>query len=139
MSKEPHQAHEFVYHLVQASLWQQSIANNSVYYPPTYEQDGFTHGTANPQKLLQVANHFYQDIPGEWLCLRMTVASLQASGVEVVFEGTAPVGDKPAEFENSNDELFPHLQGGIHPDAVLGSHSVERTPEGGFLSIQDVS
>ena len=139
MSKQPHQAHEFVYHLVQASLWQQSIANSSVYYPPTYEQDGFTHGTANPQKLLQVANHFYQDIPGEWLCLRMTVASLQASGVEVVFEGTAPVGDKPAEFDNSNDELFPHLQGGIHPDAVLGTHSVQRTSEGAFLDIQDVS
>lgn len=139
MSKEPHKAHEFVYHLVQASLWQQSIANSSVYYPPTYEEDGFTHGTANPQKLLQVANHFYQDIPGEWLCLRMTVASLQASGVEVVFEGTAPVGDKPAEFANENDELFPHLQGGIHPDAVLGTHEVQRTPEGEFLSIQDVS
>ena len=139
MSIQPHQAHEFVYHLVQASLWQQSIANNSVYYPPTYDQDGFTHGTANPQKLLQVANHFYQDVPGEWLCLRMTVASLQASGVEVVFEGTAPVGDKPAEFDNENDELFPHLQGGIHPDAVLGTHAVQRTSEGEFLSIQDVS
>ena len=139
MSIQPHQAHDFVYHLVQASLWQQSIANNSVYYPPTYEQDGFTHGTANPQKLLQVANHFYQDVPGEWLCLRMTVASLQANGVEVVFEGTAPVGDKPAEFDNENDELFPHLQGGIHPDAVLGTHAVQRTSEGEFLSIQDVS
>lgn len=139
MSIQPHQAHDFVYHLVQASLWQQSIADNSVYYPPTYDQDGFTHGTANPQKLLQVANHFYQDVPGEWLCLRMTVASLQANSVEVVFEGTAPVGDKPAEFDNENDELFPHLQGGIHPDAVLGTHAVQRTSEGEFLSIQDVS
>ena len=107
--------------------------------PPTYEQDGFTHGTANPQKLLQVANHFYKDIPGAWLCLRMTVASLAASGVEVVFEGTAPVGDMPAEFDNSNDELFPHLQGGIHPTAVLGTHSVERTSKGEFLSITGVS
>jgi len=139
VSKELHQTHDFVYHLVQADLWQQSITNNSVYYPPTYEQDGFTHGTANPQKLLQVANHFYKDIPGAWLCLRMTVASLAASGVEVVFEGTAPVGDMPAEFDNSNDELFPHLQGGIHPTAVLGTHSVERTSKGEFLSITGVS
>ena len=130
MSIQPHQAHDFVYHLVQASLWQQSIANNSVYYPPTYDQDGFTHGTANPQKLLQVANHFYQDVPGEWLCLRMTVASLQASGVEVVFEGTAPVGDKPAEFDNENDELFPHLQGGIHPDCLLYTSPSPRDQRG---------
>jgi len=138
-SKQLHQTHEFVYHLVQADLWQDSVTSGSVYYPPTYEQDGFTHGTANPQKLLQVANHFYQDIPGAWLCLRMTLASLAASGVEVIFEGTAPVGDKPAEFDNSNNELFPHLQGGIHPDAVLASLAVERTADGEFLSIQGLS
>ena len=73
---------------------------------------------------------------GSEMCIR---DSLQANGVEVVFEGTAPVGDKPAEFDNENDELFPHLQGGIHPDAVLGTHAVQRTSEGEFLSIQDVS
>ena len=137
--KDLHRTHEFVYHLVQADLWQQSVAQSTEYFPPTYKQDGFTHGTANPAKLLQVANHFYQDIAGDWLCLRMTVASLASTGVEVVFEGTAAVGDKPAEFDNSNDELFPHLQGGIHPDAVLGTHAVERTAEGEFLMIEGVS
>ncbi len=48
--------HPFVFHLVQASLWDETVAADSTYYPPTYDIDGFTHGTANPQKLLAVAN-----------------------------------------------------------------------------------
>ena len=38
----------YVFHLVQVSLWEESIEKGMVYYPPTYEQDGFTHGTSNP-------------------------------------------------------------------------------------------
>ena len=58
------QEHPFVFHLVQATLWDQTIASEGTYYPPTYEVDGFTHGSSNPQKLLTVANHFYPDVPG---------------------------------------------------------------------------
>lgn len=139
MSNDAHTAHEFLFHLVQADLWAKAVADSAVYLPPTYEQDGFTHGTANPTKLLTVANHFYQDVPGEWLCLRMTIDSLAATGVDVVFEGTAPVGDKPADFDPDNTELFPHLQGGIHPDAVLEAHAVKRDEKGGFLSVAGVA
>jgi hypothetical protein len=74
--------HPFVFHLVQATLWDQTIASDGTYYPPTYEVDGFTHGNSNRQKLLTVANHFYPDVPGHWYSLRMTVESLKASGVE---------------------------------------------------------
>ena len=138
-SNEAHRAHEFLFHLVQAELWRESVEQSSVYFPPTYEQDGFTHGTANPQKLLQVANHFYQDTVGDWLCLRMTIDSLAQSGVDVVFEGVAAVGDQPADFGNTGDELFPHLQGGIHPDAVLKVHPVKRGAAGEFLNVDGVT
>ncbi|MEM7221208.1 MAG: DUF952 domain-containing protein [Pseudomonadota bacterium] len=131
--------HPYVFHLVQATLWDQAVADGTTYYPPTYEQDGFTHGTSNPQKLLAVANHFYPDVPGDWYCLRMTVASLQATGVTTVFEGTAPVGDKQPDFEGATDELFPHIHGGLHPDAVLQAHAVARGADGEFLSIADVT
>lgn len=30
------------------------------YFPPTFASDGFTHATAVPSRLLDVANHFYQ-------------------------------------------------------------------------------
>ena len=129
----------FVFHLVQATLWAQTIASDGTYYPPTDEVDGFTHGTSNRQKLLNLANHFYADVPGHWYCLRMTVESLKASGVETVYEGTAPVGDIQPDFEGAGDELFPHIQGGLKPAAVLGTHKVNRADKGTFLSIEGIT
>ncbi len=129
--------HPFIFHLVQKKLWQSTVSTDGgIYFPPTYELDGFTHGTANPDKLLVVANHFYKEVDGDWLCLRMTKESLQRSGVEVVFEGTAPVGDKPADFDGSNDELYPHILGGISPAAVLAVHEVSRNEAGDFIAIE---
>lgn len=131
--------HPYVFHLIQASLWNKAMDNNETYFPPTYEVDGFTHGTSNPDKLLNVANHFYPDVEGDWYCLRMTVESLAATGVKTVFEGTAPVGDKQPDFDGADDELFPHIHGGIHPDAVLEVHRVKRDADGTFLSIEGVT
>ena len=131
--------HPYLFHLIQADLWQAALDGDTLYYPPTYQQDGFTHATANPDLLLNVANHFYTYVPGDWLCLRMTVDSLQKTGVETVFEGTAPVGDQPANFEGTDDELFPHVLGGIHPDAVLEVHSVIRDEAGTFMSVVGVT
>ena len=133
------QEHPFVFHLVQATLWDQNIASDGTYYPPTYEVDGFTHGTSNPQKLLNVANHFYPGVQGDWYCLRMTVESLKASGVETVYEGTAPVGDIQPDFEGAGDELFPHIHGGLKASAVLEAHKVDRADDGAFLSIEGIT
>lgn len=131
--------HCHVYHLVQARLWEPVAATEGIYFPPTYETDGFVHGTANTQKLLSVANHFYRDIPGPWCCLRMTVESLSLTGVETVFEGTAPVGDIQPGFEGAGDELFPHIYGGIRPAAVLQVHAVTRAADGTFLAVDGVT
>ena len=132
--------HPYVFHLVQAALWQATLAErDGVYYPPTYDDDGFTHGTSNPEKLLVVANHFYPEVQGDWLCLRMTVESLRESGVATIYEGTAPVGDKPADFEGSDDELYPHILGGISPSAVLATHNVVRNADGQFVAITGVT
>lgn len=131
--------HPFVFHLVQASLWDETVRTGETYFPPTYDVDGFTHGTSNPEKLLAVANHFYPDVEGDWYCLRMTVESLKETGVETVYEGTAPVGDINPDFEGSDDELFPHIHGGIAPAAVLENHPVLRDGSGNFLSISGVT
>ena len=131
--------HPFVFHLIQEKFWQQAKATGSVYYPPTYDQDGFTHGTSNPEKLLAVANHFYPDVAGNWLCQKMTVQSLADTGVRTVFEGTAPVGDIQPDFVGADDELFPHILGGIHPDAVIEVHPVERNSDGAYLKITGVT
>lgn len=135
----PKTDHPYVYHLIQATLWNEAVEKNQTYFPPTYDVDGFTHGTSNPDKLLNVANHFYPDTTGDWYCLRMTVESLAATGVKTVFEGTAPVGDKQPDFDGADDELFPHIHGGISPEAVLEVHKVLRANDGIFLSIEGVT
>ena len=128
----------YVYHLVQKSMWDEALKTNTTYFPPTYTQDNFTHATANPDFLLTIGNHFYQEVKGDWLCLRMSVDSLAATGVQTIFEGTAPVGDKEADFEGTDSELFPHILGGIHPSAVLEAHVVSRNKSGRFLAVSDV-
>lgn len=129
----------FIFHLVQKDAWQKAVAESSVYYPPTYEQDKFTHATANPDFLLTIGNHFYVEVKGDWLCLRMSVETLRQTGVSTIFEGTAPVGDKPADFDGTDSELFPHILGGIHPDAVIQAHIVERDDSGLFLGVEGIN
>lgn len=130
---------QVIYHLVQHGLWEKASTSGQTYFPPTYDQDGFIHATANPSLLLNVANHFYQDVPGEWLCLEMTVDGLNKTGVQVIFEATAPVGDKAADFDGTHDEKFPHIYGGIDPSVVVAEHPVIRDAEGRFLSIKGIS
>ncbi len=125
----------FIYHLALVDDWEQAVERNETYYPPTYEADGFTHGTAEKSRLLEVANHFYQDSPGDWLCLRMTEDSLAAAGVAVVFEPAASVGDKDGAFDGSDEVLFPHLMGGIPPESVVSTHAVTRDEKGRFQDI----
>lgn len=125
----------YIFHLALVDDWQRAIDDNAIYYPPTYEADGFTHGTSEAKRLIDVANHFYQDSKGDWLCLRMTEQSLADAGIEVRFEAPAPVGDKDGTMDGAESVLFPHLQGGIPPAAVLATHAVTRDDKGRFLDI----
>jgi uncharacterized protein (DUF952 family) len=131
--------HPFVFHLVQAKQWQLAQSTNAVYFPPSYHQDGFTHGTSDPEKLLQVANHFYTGVAGHWFCLKMTVQRLAETGVQTVFEEAAPVGDIQASFTGADNELFPHILGGIHADAVIEVYDVVRDTAGNYLRIKGVT
>ncbi len=129
--------YNYVFHLLWKYLWEQTLATKSTYYPPTYSQDKLTYETANPDFLLITGNHFYQDVKGDWLCLRMSVDTLQASGVQTIFEGTEPVGDKQPDFPVTDSELFPHILGGINSDAVLQVQTVSRDSMGKFLAVSD--
>ncbi len=39
-------------------------------------QDGFVHLTADPKLLLEVANRFYIDVPGDWMVLVIEASKL---------------------------------------------------------------
>ena len=133
-----HDSHTTIYHLVQKPLWEETKAKGGVYYPPTYEEDGFTHATADPKYLIGVANHFYKETKAEWLCLKMTRASLFEAGITLKFESPSPVGSTPAlTDEQSGGERFPHIYGGIPATGgvVLEETSVQREADGTFVGI----
>mmetsp|Transcript_13472 Transcript_13472/g.44396 ORF Transcript_13472/g.44396 Transcript_13472/m.44396 type:complete len:263 (-) Transcript_13472:2165-2953(-) len=137
----PHDAHTDVYHLVQVPVWEKAKAEGAMYYPPTYEADGFTHATADPKFLLGVGNHFYKSTTEQWRCLKMTRATIAAAGLTLKWEWPAPVGEtKPLDDEQSGGERFPHLFSGIPTTGgvVLSEHEVTRGEDGSFLGIEGV-
>jgi len=129
--------HPFLFHVAQKSLWEQAKKARQIYFPPTYEADGFTHMTADPTKLVAVLNHFYKDVVGDWVCLKTNADTLRGAGIKLTFEATAPVGD--IEAIDMGDQLFPHLYGGIPTDGVvLEELAVERAADGTFTTINGI-
>jgi uncharacterized protein (DUF952 family) len=133
----PHDKYKDVYHLVQTKLWLECKASGKTYYPPTYEQDGFTHATSDPAKLLTVANYFYKDVSADWICLKMTRDSLAKAKMTLKFEDPSPVGSKkPLTAKESAGERFPHIYGGIPSSGVVVEEFVvQRGIDGLYLSI----
>jgi len=135
-----------LFHLVPTDAWN-ALSSGDTYFPATYDSDGFTHLTANPALLLEVANHFYTDIPGDFVVLELDTRLLAADNAGAVkYEPAAPVGDKNTKAEGyvaaAKDEsapLFPHLYGGIPKggSSVVGAPLVvdRDAGTGAFLSI----
>ena len=67
---------EVLYHMCEKALWEAAKAAGGAYFPPTFAQDGFTHATAVPSRLVTTANHFYQDSVGDWVCLQFKRSTL---------------------------------------------------------------
>lgn len=109
---------ETLYHMCQASMWEAAKRSGSAYFPPTFEVDGnYTHATAVPSRLITTANHFYQDTPGDWVCLRLSRAALKRCGIVVRDEHARPVGDMDVG-DDWGDWVCPHIFGGIPPCVV---------------------
>jgi len=109
---------EVLYHMCEKSRWEEAVAANEAYYPPTYEADGYyTHATAVPARLIVTANHFYTGVAGDWICLRLSRSALRRSGIFVRDEQALPVGDQ-AVGDDWGDWVCPHIIGGIPPSVV---------------------
>jgi uncharacterized protein (DUF952 family) len=143
-----------IYHMCQKSLWEEAVIAGNAYYPPTFEQDGFfTHATAVPGRLLLMANHFYKNVPGDWICIELNhIVLQQKAGIITKFEQAKPVGltrppSTAATNNNSNKEeeetetsfwIYPHIFGGIpsHIDGVVTNiFPMKRDENGSYLSI----
>lgn len=123
--EEEEEAPEVLYHMCQRSLWDAAKASSEAYFPPTFEKDGFTHATAVPSRLIDTANHFYQDVAGEWVCLRFRRSALRKLGIVTRDEKAMPVGEK-ASSEAWEQWVCPHVFGGIPPCVVDGEFPMLR-------------
>jgi len=126
---------ELLYHMCDKSSWEEAVEKGQ-YVPPTYEQDGFIHATAEPNALIDVANHFYTSSKGDWICLKIDPNSLGKS--RVIYEAPAPVGETEAYEHEGEQPLFPHIYGPIWPHAVIGFTKMQRDDKGTFLSIDGI-
>ena len=120
-----------IYHMCDAEDLQKQ---GEMYFPPTYEQDGFVHATENPSDLLGVGNHFYKSAKGSWVCLKLDVTLLNA---KVIYESPAPVGNTESHHkEEDAGPLFPHIYGGIPIAAITERFDIQRGPDGSFDSME---
>ena len=76
-------------------------------------------------RLVDTANHYYQDVEGDWVCLEFTRTSLRRAGISVKDEEALPVGDQ-AISEQMKDWICPHIMGGIPPSVVDKEYVIQR-------------
>ena len=112
---------DIIYHMCLKSTWEEAKRSKNAYFPSTFVQDGhFTHSTAIPERLIQTANHFYQHVSGDWLCLQISREKLYQRGIIVKDEDPLPVGNQAVDDEWSSKEWrCPHIYGGIPVNDVV--------------------
>jgi len=125
---------EVLYHMTTKAEWEAAKVEG-VYYPKTYEKDGYyTHATGVPSRLVTTANHFYQGVAGDWICVTFTRSALRKCGIHVRDEQALPVGDQ-AVGEDWGDWVCPHVIGGLPTHIV--THEYKMTRDGSkFLGIE---
>lgn len=97
-----------IYHITDQALWLKAQAQG-FYEHPSLKLEGFIHAAERSQ-LLGVAKRYFQKVK-DLLVLELDASQLTA----------------PLRFENTTGgtELFPHIYGPIHPDALLLIHTLE--------------
>jgi hypothetical protein len=83
--EEIYRASSPIYHLCQKTHWETALSKEEPYFPPSFWQDGrFTRASCEIISLPQAANHYYQQIAGDWLCLEINPVTLLEMGIPIV-------------------------------------------------------
>lgn len=109
-----------IYHMVPAETWAK-VSDAAEYRAESLESEGFIHCTVGERNLLEVAERFYRDLPGDWLVLVLDPARIRS---EVRW---APQPDGLA---------YPHIHGPLNLDAVTEVRAFPRDVEGRFLAFR---
>ncbi len=135
-----------ILHLVSKADWD-ALKADQPYAAASLASEGFIHCTAGEALMLDVANRFYRDQPGEFLLLEIDEAKLTS---EVKWEAPAdpkpaPAAETPPETKAEYGEqtraavLFPHVYGPINREAVLQVRKAVRDASGTFTGSADMS
>ena len=105
-----------IFHLLPAAEWQAQAATDA-YCAATLATEGFIHCTREADRVVEVANRFYRQIPGEFVILCVDTDGLQAE----------------VRWEMADGHLFPHVYGPISQEAIREVIPFPRNPQGQFL------
>lgn len=106
-----------IFHLLPAVTWQAQAATDA-YRAETLTTEGFIHCTREAERLVEVANRFYRQIPGEFVILCVETDRLQAE----------------VRWEMADGQLFPHIYGRIVQEAIVDVVTFPRNLDGQFLT-----
>lgn len=102
--------------MLPAKVWQ-SQAPAQPYRGDTLATEGFIHCTGEPALLLQVANRFYRNQPGDFVILCIAPSAVHAQ----------------IKWEEADGHLFPHIYGPLNLDAIAHVVQFPRDATGHFM------
>lgn len=105
-----------IYHMLSALTWQ-AQPKDEPYFADSLATEGFIHCTREADRLVQVANHFYRHVDGDFVILCLETEQLHPE----------------VRWEVADGHRFPHIYGPIHPAAVVDVIVFPRHPNGSFL------
>lgn len=108
-----------IYHLTPADYYE-GLDQGADYLPVGFAEEGFIHCSADEDQMLEVANRFYKQLPGDFLLLVIDEGTVRA---EVRYEEAAPEAEGPR---------YPHIYGPLNRDAIRRVRPMSRSPDGGF-------
>lgn len=115
-SKPRYLADTMIYHMVPARDWYVEDAREN-YECESLITEGFIHCTDQPERLVWVANHFYQDIAGRFIILGIDEALVEPE----------------IKWEEADGHIFPHVYGPLNRNAVVSVIEFPRTHDGTFV------
>ena len=104
-----------IYHMTPLTLWEEQRASPS-FVPPSLGDEGFIHCTAEPDRLLLVANRFYRDVSDAFIIVWIVPERLAAE----------------LRWEYADGHLFPHIYGPLNKGAVEQIVEFPRLADGSF-------
>ena len=105
-----------IYHILSKAVWREQELT-APYRHASLSSEGFIHCTGDPVLLVWVANHYFEEQPGDFVILCIDETKVQA----------------PVQWDQVGERQFPHIYGPLNRDAIVGVADFPRNALGKFL------